>query len=255
MTRKSCPFATEAELVAAFCRWVESDFNRNRNRKSKWTIYPETAGWDLLLVERETGVQVGVEAKLTLNCKVLEQALPAHDYGQQRGPDYRAVLVPHDGLQNHLEVIANHLGIKVLAASESGRVSDFLPDEAGGHSWRAWHSWLPAERCALPDYVPDVTGGHSAPVQLTHWKIKAIKLVILLDRFGAVTRKDMKALGIDATRWTARGGFLEPGEGGYVRCRRTPDLRAQHPVNYAQIEADFEKWAPAIRPNVLARAA
>ncbi len=110
---------------------------------------------------------------------------------------------------------------------------------------REWPHWLPAKRCPLPEYIPDVTGGHASPIALTAWKIKAIRLMILLDRRGFVTRQDMNALQISAARWTdGYHGFLarDPGRGGYVRCDRTPHLRAQHPVNFAQIEADFAKW-------------
>src|SRR5690606_31126666 len=124
-----------------------------------------------------------------------------------------------------------------------------LPDEQG-HDWdvRGWFPWLPAKRCKLPDYIPDVGAGTPAAVALTAWKIKATELMILLDRRGYVTRRDMKLLGISPTRWTdAYHGFLtaDPIKGGYVRHASTPDLRAQHPVNYGQIEADFDTWAPA----------
>lgn len=100
------------------------------------------------------------------------------------------------------------------------------------------------ERCILPDYIPDVAAGCAAPVQLTPWKINAIKLMIVLERRGYVTRKDMKVLQISPTRWCDHWhGFLAPApDRRYVRCNRTPDLKAQHPVNWAQIEADFEVW-------------
>ena len=78
---------------------------------------------------------------------------------------------------------------------------------------------------------------------------EAIKLMIVLDRRGYVTRRDMKALEISATRWTDRyHGFLMPGPSGYVRCNATPDLKAQHPINYAQIEADIDQWASKLDP-------
>jgi hypothetical protein len=55
----------------------------------------------------------------------------------------------------------------------------------------------------------------------------------------------MKALGISPTRWTDRFyGYLDPTGSGYVRNDRTPDLRRQHPRNWAEIEADFDAWNP-----------
>jgi hypothetical protein len=77
--------------------------------------------------------------------------------------------------------------------------------------------------------------------------VKAIKLMILLERRGRVTRGDMKALQISPTRWTdSWNGFLSasPEAGGYVSNGRTPDLKRQHPTNWAEIEADFAKWCP-----------
>lgn len=246
-------FATEADLVAKFCELIDPDNRRNPSNLPKWTPYHETAGWDLLLVG-EAGAQIGIEAKLSLNPKVLDQALPGR-WADVAGPDFRAVLVPGDGLQNHMDTIARHLGITVIrVSSRSGwngkQTYDFsphLPDLKSPYDRQDWPDWLPARRCNLPDYVPDVTGGHSAPVALTDWKIRAIKLLIILERRGYVTRRDMKALSISPSRWTdAWHGFLAAGEGGYVRNGRTPDLKAQHPTNWAQIEADYETWSKGV---------
>lgn len=101
------------------------------------------------------------------------------------------------------------------------------------------------QRCALPDYVPDVAAGSSAPVKLTDWKVKAIKLAVLLET-RAVTRADFKALGLDPSRWTDRHtGWLVAGDAGYRPGPGMPDFKAQHPRNYEEIRADIAKWAPA----------
>lgn len=243
--RPPCPFATEAELVVC---WLEE--LKSRKAGADWTVYPETAGWDLLLVHRD-GYQIGIEAKLTLNVKVLAQALEGANSGwREEGPDYRAVLIPRrGGLQRDLEPLCRALGIGIIKAQphDHGGIYNLgLPDESG-YSGSDWPNWLPAKRCALPDYVPDVAAGVASPVKLTHWKIKAIKLMILLERRGVVTRADMKALQISPTRWTdPYNGILErdPGRGGFVAGARTPDFRAQHPVNFGEIEADFATWCP-----------
>ena len=123
--------------------------------------------------------------------------------------------------------------------------SPACPTKKSTYGAEDWPNWCPAERCAIPDYVPDVSGGKASPVQLSPWKIKAIKLLVLLDRNGAVTRQDMKAIQISASRWTDHWhGFLSPGpDGGYIRNGRTPDLRTQHPKNWAEIESDFDRWS------------
>lgn len=253
-------YATEADLVAAYCETVAKQnaarLKRMDEQNAKtwpvWTVYHETAGWDLLLVDQH-GIQVGIEAKLVLNVKVLTQALPQWDGFE--GPDYRAVLVEGVNATSGITTLAQHLGIAVITMSgyEQGRgvycssARPDLPDENTSYPDKAWNSWLPGRRCKLPDYIPDVMGGKAAPVSLTQWKVKAIKLLILLERRGVVNRSDMKALDISASRWTqGPWAYLEPNRllGGYVRCGSTPDLRAQHPRNYAEIEADFEKWAP-----------
>lgn len=238
-------FASEAELVAAFCACIDpAKWARNPDAAPKWTHYHETCGWDLLLAHPDD-YQVGIEAKLSLNAKVLEQALPGH-WSADTGPDYRAVLVPAYALQRHLTVLAAHVGITIISmrGGDHAQFSPWLPDEASNYSSMGWWNWGPTKRCVLPDYVPDVTGGKSAPVRLTAWKVKAIRLLILLERKGSVTRADMKTLGLDPTRWTAAGyGWLDPGPAGWVRGESTPDFKAQHPRNWAEIEAQFDTWA------------
>lgn len=54
------PIGKESELCDLYIR----DFNN----VSGWTCYPETAGFDILVVHQD-GRQIGVEAKLSLNRK------------------------------------------------------------------------------------------------------------------------------------------------------------------------------------------
>jgi hypothetical protein len=249
--KREAVFKTEADLVAAFCRHLQTGVWGEPRKDPRWKIYHETAGFDLLLVDTRTGVQVGLEAKLVLNVKVLVQILPEYSW-REEGPDYRGVLVPEAGKQAGLSEIASRLGIGVIAMSNPGEgyTVHSLPDEARASEYgQAWHPWLPTRRCPLPDYVPDVVGGKPAPLKLTEWKIQAIKLLILLERRGAVSRATMKLLRLSPTRWTAPGGYLAPGLNGYVRCEHTPDFKAQHPKAWAEIEADFEKWAPPELPQ------
>lgn len=240
MTPANTTFSKERDLVAAFCAAIPQRISE------KWTCYHETAGFDLLLAHA-SGVQCGVEAKLTLNPKVLDQALPS-DFAIE-GPDYRAVLVPASKCQHHMTRIARAIGVQVIAFDARWFRDEWLPDPNRSFLIDRWPNWCPERRCTLPDYVPDVIGGDSAPVQLSIWKIKAIKLLIVLERTGLVTRGDLRALKLSPTRWTDHyGGFLSPRPdlGGYVRNARTPDLKAQHPTNWAQIEADFETWSKAL---------
>lgn len=244
-------FAKETDLCAAFLEEVA--------REKKWTAYPESCGFDIVLVRVSDSAQIGIEAKLALNPTVLCQALDgASNSWRLDGPDYRAVLVPSDATKG-LAPICAALGVTAICCG-SPRATDrknvirssifqpHLPDEIYGWGTDGWHDWCPEKRLALPEYVPDVVAGAPAPVALTHWKIQAIKLAILLAE-RPVTRADFKALRLSPTRWTDPfTGWLVKGDGGYVAGPHIPDFKAQHPTAWAQILADKEKWAPPARP-------
>lgn len=238
-------FKSEAEMCAKFIAAIPKD----------WTAYPETAGWDILLV-RDDGLQVGVEAKLRLGVEVFNQALEQDSNYTvvAPGPDHRAVLVPDFGVPAW-DRIAAALSVTVVRMSDPNpthigyRNSVFRPELPNHHRERfvlheEWHDCCPVARHKLPDYVPDVGAGHAAPIQLTEWKIKAIKLSITLKRRGYVTRADFKHLRLDRNRWIAARWLHPDGRKGVDRytAGRMPDFETQHPVNWKQIEADFDTW-------------
>jgi len=249
---KGAEFKTEADLCAAFVTALPVG----------WTAYAETQGYDILLVRVDDGLQVGIEAKLRLNAEVVVQASKEWGYHPfSAGPDFRAVLVPAGHAQRYMSDICGMLGITVITMTHPDDATEHrygwkppafrpdLPNKNTRHYWSGrehdWYDRCPAERCALPEYVPDVGAGHSAPVSLTNWKIQAIKLLIILHRRGFVTRADFKHVKIDPSRWTRDWLERGPERGQFVSGRYTPDLKAQHPTNWAQIEADFEKWKPS----------
>lgn len=222
-------FQTEAEMCSAFSAWA---------LRQGWVSYNETSGWDILLVAAD-GTQIGIQAKLKFNLKVLEQCLPAWYYDAVGGvgPDFRSILVPTYGAV--CKPILDALGVGIFYYDGYGR---FCP-ELGRLDGR--HYWNPSQRCKLPAYVPDVPAGASGPVQLTEWKISALRIVALLEIRGYITREDFKRNRIDPRRWT--GYFPEgqewllPGEtpGQYVKG---PGLKfaEQHPIVFAQIKAEVE---------------
>ena len=244
-------FAKEADLCAAFMAWLPPG----------WTAYPEWAGWDILIARDEDGFQIGIEAKLRLNAAVLGQAIETGWDCTQPGPDCRAVLVPY-GRDGSLRRIATAIGLTVVTICPAARHLhigrrrngfDGYPELPGlaDFAARGWHELAPVTRLQLPDYVPDVTAGASAPVRLTDWKIRAIKVCIIVERRGWVARHDFRALGIDHRRWMIPlSGWLVPGprKGAYVRGPRFPDFRREHPRNFAEIEADAERWMPPMPP-------
>lgn len=224
-------YANEAALCAAFIEWA---------KREGWTPYAETAGWDLLLVGSD-GTQIGVQAKMRFNMKVLLQSIPDrwqiewHD----EGPDFRTILLPkRDGAA---ETICGALGLTIFAPSSHWKDPSFTPGISERSAYYDhWHWWAPLKRCELPAYVPDVVAGASGPVQLTKWKIAALKVCALLEIRGHVTRQDFKRIGIDHRRWVGPGGWLDLKDGVYVR---TPQLTfdRQHPTVYQQVLADVRK--------------
>lgn len=253
-------FKTEAELCSAFLSCLPAG----------WTAYNETGDFDILLVHDETGHQIGIEAKLRLNAKVLCQATDGRDGRYQKnGPDYRAVLV--GTVSGDMQTLATRLGIKVLTVGADlippwGGYSyqgppapkfalpwrchlpefvDFKPEARHWVGSNAWEDCAPIKRLDLPEYVPDVDAGHPSPQKLSHWKIAAMKVCVLCERRGSLTRADFRALKISPSRWMD-GYTMEKGpvRGCWVPGRYWPaeSYRRQHPNIYEQIEADFEKW-------------
>jgi hypothetical protein len=234
-------FKTEADLCAAFLGCVGA----------AWVPYAETAGWDILLVRRSDGVQIGIEAKLRLNAEVVAQALEGlRDAWSGEGPDYRAVLVPEAGVVAGAAALADHIGISLMwvrwweGAKRPFSFYPALPEVGHRYDSSYWHEWSPLQRHQLPAYVPDVAAGASGPVQLTDWKVRALKLAVLLEHRGHITRADFKAIDIDPRRWTdGRTGWLRPTATGYV-AGAMPDFKGQHPRVYAELLATIEERRP-----------
>jgi hypothetical protein len=234
-------FATEAELCRAFLAEVPR----------AWTAYAETAGWDFLLVRNADGFQIGVQAKLRLNGKVLEQAIEAYARtADWAGPDCRAVLVP-DQAAPGFAAICSYIGLTVIRMAHprasyrlsAGRYAPHLPGASG--SDENWHEWCPAKRHKLPEYVPDVAAGVPSPAQLSRWKIKAIKISVTLERRGYVTRADFKHIQLDHRRFLTAGlGWLIPDRstGRYTRSALWPNMKTMHPRVYGEIDRDYNRW-------------
>lgn len=237
-------YATEAALCADFIKHLPPG----------WKAYPETAGFDILLVRLLDGFQIGIEAKLKLNAKAICQAAePIYRYFTDfEGPDCRAILLPYDGFRGELKQLLPLLHITPILFGEDDyeiggkrhcHMHPSLPPPGDTWADENWYELCPARRCELPKYVPDVQAGCPAPVMLTEWKVKAIKIAILLERQGFVTRHDFKKHKINMTMWTQRNWIsINKAVGGWVKTERMPDFRVQHPLNYAQVEADFEDW-------------
>ncbi len=243
-------FPKESDLCAAFIAALPEG----------WTAYPETGGFDILLV-RADGFQIGIEAKLRLNAKVICQAAEYIGYYHvaSSGPDCRAVLIPSQAGGDDLAGVCKLLQITVIRQREpdedevrrrygfSHREPFYPALPRPDRSWAGddWYELAPDHRLEVPEWVPDVVAGASAPQQLSFWKIAAIKIVVTLEKRGYVTRADFALFKISMSRWTQLRWIVQGPVKGQWIANGLPDLRSQHPINFPQIEADFEKWKPA----------
>ena len=236
---KPKPFATEAALCAAFIKAVGD----------KWICYNETANWDILLVRKIDGFQIGIQAKLRFGVDVINQAIEDGWSYTRTGPmpDCCAVLVP-ESEDRGFGKICDHLGLNVIRVRDieglglnplyNSRFTPSLPKRDD----EDWHETATLKRHALPEYVPDVAAGAPSPLQLTDWKIKAIKLAITLEMRKHLTRRDFAHHRVDHRRWVTQG-WLKVVDGRYVKDA-FPDFKRQHPRVYREIKADAPKWLP-----------
>jgi hypothetical protein len=244
LTAAKSQFSRESDLCAAFISALPKD----------WTAYPETGGFDILLV-RTDGFQIGVEAKLKLNTKVILQAVEdcRHYYIDRPGPDCRAVLVP-EAHNSDLAALCRMLCVTVVTYRSPephvlrSAIWPELPSLEDRYWNDSWYELAPAKRLSLPEWIPDVTAGSSAPVALTDWKVRAIKMAVTLTKRGFVTRHDFAHHKISMSRWTQGGWIVKDGNGAWIAGKDLPDFRAQHPVNYPQIEAEYERWQNPVAP-------
>lgn len=255
--RRVAQFASEAEMCRLFIGIATGEIanSNHRARPTGWKAYPETGGFDILMVREQDGFQVGIEAKLRLNDDVIFQAMDRGTaYVAMPGPDCRAVLVP-DGTGSRLHhEFCQRMGIQVMtitAEPTQGRwqlVSPMLPEPGESGSWDdRWPEMLPIKRLALPEFVPDSVAGSKSPITLSAWKIKAIKIACILERRGWLCRQDFKHIQIDhrlfiSSRW------LVVVDGAWRRGPGWPDFRQQHPRNFAEIDALFDTWKPPELP-------
>jgi hypothetical protein len=247
-------FAKEIDLCAAFIEEVR--------KAGKWEPYAETGGFDILLVRKVDGFQIGVEAKLKLNGKVIAQTVEDGFYWNVAAgnPDCRAVLIPY-GVSIDLGPVCKALGITVIRMRPDGGkgpgystacYSPALPEKDRHSVYADWFERAPAQRIKLPDWVPDVIAGDKSPVALTEWKVKAIKIAATIEIRGFVTRQDFKHHQIHMPRWIDpySAWLVKNDQGQWVAGQHMPDFRAQHPVNFEQIKADAAKWMPTTVPAV-----
>lgn len=247
----------------ALCAYFTQEFNA----LDGWTCYPETGGFDVVVVH-DSGRQIGVEAKLQLNAKVADQILPEeymHFYGRP-GPDHRLVIVrtiteASYGIARMLQLLGVPVWHPRVLKRNCGRGNyehyawfaierkiwddERVANSANGVTYfndAAWFDWNPPERIELPGLVPDLPAGVPAPVRLTPWKIAALRVVAKLRAAGCITTKEIAAEGISPSvwiygvrPWLDRG----PTQGTWVESDRLPAFDKQHPEIYTKVSEEL----------------
>ena len=153
-----------------------------RARREGWLVYPETAGFDLLLVatgdtlavvkadrfarrrnghrldgDVAPGDMIGVEAKLAANVEVLAQAVDRGFANRTRtGPDFRVADVPR--ASRSFRDLASILHVGVWTLKDARRVTRWASPLAP-HPRR----WYPHKRPTLPPVVPTGPAGAPSP--------------------------------------------------------------------------------------------
>lgn len=233
-------YKTEAELCADFRAWLEDH--------SGWIAYNETAGWDMLAVFRGT-LQIGIQAKLRPTFRLIEQALDGVRYrageveAYDRGPHYRAVLVPHadqDAVRVFRRLRVILLTPRALTWQEerdgfdlpvfqwrrdSGIIGmncdPFCPDRGLAPVPEPGWLWGQKELERLPEFVPDTPAGVPCPKILSGWKIRMLRVVVIAHERGRVTCAEAREHKIDLAPWVndynpARSRFIRIERGVYA---------------------------------------
>lgn len=259
--RSNFKFSSEEDLCDAFLKTVPD----------AWEVYPETAGYDIVLVHKESGFQIAIEAKLRLNPKVLRQVLPSTQFSADIGPDARAVLVSE--ASEDMEFLARHTGVTVIRmhkvdpksyrrfvdGNDGGGWQSFpkIPVASGGNRYVSvyerdrWFDLSPLHRLALPEYVPQVKAGRPSPLVLSDWKISSMKMMYWLEKHGKITRKHFRNLRLNATFWMDHK-HLQQGAGrgewvpGRMFERQKQKIINAHPEAWESIQKDFQDWSKDI---------
>lgn len=195
-------------------------------RDQGWDVFPEVAGWDVVLVWNRPAIyqgpapgdQLALEAKMRAGVDALAQA---HQRSRWSGPDFRGVLVP-DATRDFRHV-ARELRLHVFDLRHCG---PWKPAERKHRSWDRWERsrtklevqgdlrWNRDRRLWLPPVPLQGAGGAPSPRQLTRWRVGALRLCALLRSRGWITSEDFKREKINPSRWPAVGWLVGEGKIG-----------------------------------------
>ncbi len=201
------PYKLESELCETLIKYAKSH---------GWKVYPETSGWDILLVK---DIQIGIQAKLKDNIKVLSQTV---DYVNPKfkakypSPHIKAVLVPR--ASQDFKRVAFALGIFIIEGVNVEYL-DFkfqwtkqIKTNFNNYSRDAHYFTEPAKLCWVPEIEPNMIAGTKSPKLITPWKIQAVKMCLLLNNKGFLTSEDFKKENMSMTIWQQNNWIINSKE-------------------------------------------
>lgn len=174
-----------------------------------WRVYPEypDSEFDMLLVAEkgcstqgvEVGTQIGIQAKMKLNPKLMEQMVNSVKRPDWRGPDYVVALVPgaprtpaEKGLESILLALGHGLFYvySYFESHDQERNKRRRNLETMAFFGKKRHD----RRIELPEINVWVEPGIPSPVSFSGWRIKDVKRILELEKLGTFTRSEFDAL-------------------------------------------------------------
>ena len=203
------PYKLESELCDVLISYAKSN---------GWKVYPETAGWDILLVK---DIQIGIQAKLKDNVDVLSQAIEGIQSANVNikfanpSPHLRAVLVPR--ASKEFRKVASALGVFIIEGvslvwnykTVKSHWGKEIKTSLDGYNKN--YLIVPKRDCWVPEVEINVPAGVRSPRIITEWKIKAVKLCFKLNEKGYLTSKDFKDVKVSMVIWKIKK-WLVPAE-------------------------------------------
>jgi len=226
-----------------------------------WTSYPEQGGWDIVLVRGH--VQIGIQAKLVANNKVLTQALP-EDPQSTIGPHYRAVLV--GSFRGRTPAAKNSNREMFTRMARASKLLVFDPTPAMRQAWAArqgklwlpigyhgnlsarrrvsvrwrWYRWRTRKLVWLPPFVPVHGAGVPNPVTVSPWKVAAVKLELVHIEKGYICLDDARSVIEDV------GGTFKPSSllNAFWQCTGAR-IKGSRQKQWKQMQSPSMTW-PAV---------
>lgn len=194
-----------------------------------WRVYPEYphSKFDMLLVAEEgcstkgveVGTQIGVQAKMKLNPKLMQQMVRSHGHPTWRGPDYVVALVPaaprtpaEKGQADILFALGHGLFYVYSHFESHDRDRNLRRRNLETTAFFGVRS--NRKRVVLPEIYVWVEPGVPSPTSVTGWRQNAVKRVMALEGIGTFTRKEFKAMKpkLDMKLWLDEGWVVFTGE-------------------------------------------